>query len=165
MPATPEIGQKWIELADRYGLPLVFLFVTLSFLSVVVWALWRAFKPHLDKLLERHVTLMDTATSCLQTLTGSVGELKENHGEILTKLDGVAAVIKESDKQCRQATAEARKETREDIKAFYTDSRAERKEDRGEHSTHWIAVREALHRLFDHMQGKQFKDDVEKLKP
>lgn len=154
MEPTPDTANKWLDLADRYGLPLVFLFVVMCFVVAIVWGLWRALKPHFDRFAEKHMVLMDTATSCLSTLSNSVGELKDNHVEILQKLDGVAVAIKDSDKQCRDATAEARKESRDDIKAFFADSRNERREDRAEHSTHWLDVRKALHRIGDVMRGK-----------
>lgn len=154
MTPTPETARTWLDLVERYGLPLVFLLVIVVALGFVLYAIWLTLKPHLDKFIVRHIDLMDTTRACLVTLTNSVTESKDCHVETHQKIDELAAAIRDGDKLCRETTAEAHRESREDIKTFYADSRAERKEDRAEHSSNWSSLRDALNRLGNSIQGK-----------
>lgn len=150
-PLTPEHATGWFQLAERYGLPIVMLFVLMCFVSLVAWAFWRAIKPHFDRFMERHVLLMDTLAVCLQKLT-TAGD------NVAGRLDDLEELIKEGDELCRTATAEARKESREDVRSFYENSRAERLELRNEHNSALAELRAALGRVAEHLQMRTNHD-------
>lgn len=79
----------WMQLADRYGIPLVLLFAFLVVTGVVIWKVTRWAKPYIERAIEANITLMSTLTvnsnrqaEVAEKQAADMAEVREQMGSI-----------------------------------------------------------------------------------